>query len=541
MSALLATVLTLAAEVAADFRAFCALLVIRTKAGGMLAFAYGVWHAEQKLFQRTRTGRDLVLKARQIGFSTLELARDVHFAVTREGVNVLIVSHDSDLCEQMFRDVTRMVDALVTLRLVPKPIASSVREVVFGHNGSAIRIVEAGATERVADKRGRSGTIHRLHATELAFWGAAEATMAALLAACADDAEIVIESTANGASGLFYKLVTKALAGEGDYRLHFYAWHAHVEYRATVPVGFDPTPRDEHEKRLRAKGCDDAQIAWWRARVDDPARGGIDRVLQEYPYDPQLAFRAPGGRWLDPSLADWLVEVAAKVIRRERVTVTMMRDGKAIGARDLGELLVFAEPTDDVVLGCDVAGGGGGDNDASVARARSKRSGRLLASFKSNTIEPGDFGIAAAWIARRMRGALVGFERNNHGHAAIRACTTERTDVTPYQKLYSAADDKLGWHTTLQTRPIMWDEWHSRLRAARLERDGVGLIDSDGAAEARTLVLKDGRPEAQSSAHDDVFTADAIAWQLRSRASGGRVGDDGRAGAGESSWFDGAI
>ncbi|NCV69829.1 MAG: hypothetical protein EBW55_03785, partial [Betaproteobacteria bacterium] len=124
-------------------------------------------------------------------------------------------------------------------------------------------------------------------------------------------------------------------------------------------------------------------------------------------------------------------------------------------------------------------------------------------------------------------GALVGIERNNHGHAAIRSCTTEDTSVTPYARLYRAPDDKLGWHTTPQTRPVMWDEWHSWLRAARTSNAAERLMDATAAHEMRTLVLDDGKPQAATGAHDDVFTADAIAWQLRVRSSPPRRDEGG--------------
>lgn len=510
-----------------SFAALCAVLVITTKDAmrGIVSFAQSNWNAEQLRLDADRTGRDIVLKSRSIGISTYECARDVHFALKHSGVNVLLVGHDSDLVEQLFATVSRMVDALVALQLIPAPESESRREIVFAHNGSAIRIVEAGATERVAEKRGRSVVVHRLHATELAFWGAAATTMSAVRAACSPAAEIVIESTANGTAGtgeLFHALCVQALAGAGEFRLHFFAWFEHDEYRLEPGPGFDPAPRDQHETRLRALGCTDPQIAWWRSKVDDPSTGGIDRVLQEYPYDPTLAFRAPGGRWLAPELTEWLVEVAMRPVRTERILVSLTRQGRPIGQRDFGELLVFGELAhdDEAVIGADSAHGGGGNSDACAARVRSRRTGALLGSFVSNTIGPGDFGIACAWIARHFRNALIGFERNDPGPAAIMACTTVETSATPYHRLFDAPDGKPGWRTTPQTRPVMWDEWHARLRAAHLEHSGHGLIDELGAREVRTLVLKNDRPEAQGGAHDDVFTADAIAWQMRSRASG---------------------
>lgn len=103
------------ADIFADFRDFAGLPEIATKKGGRVPFNWGRWHAEQKQFEEERTGRDIVLKPRQIGFSTLELARDLRFAVTNEGVNVLVVGHDKKLAEDLFANLKVMADALEEL------------------------------------------------------------------------------------------------------------------------------------------------------------------------------------------------------------------------------------------------------------------------------------------------------------------------------------------------------------------------------------------------------------------------------------------
>ena len=65
------------AEVLADFPSFCSLLEIKLKAGGLVRFDHSRWNDEQRRFEAERTGCDIVIKPRQIGFSTLELARDL--------------------------------------------------------------------------------------------------------------------------------------------------------------------------------------------------------------------------------------------------------------------------------------------------------------------------------------------------------------------------------------------------------------------------------------------------------------------------------
>lgn len=503
-------------EVVADMRAFAALLSIKLKASGFLAFSYDRWNAEQKRYHRNRTRRDVVLKPRQIGFSTLELVRDVWYALRYEGVQVLIVSHDSSLCEQMFRDVRRMIDGFVDVMagIIPRPAASSVREVVL-HNGSAIRIVEAGATARVADQRGRSGTIHRLHATEVAFWGAAEATFAALMGAVSPTGEVVAESTPNGAAGTFYEM---ALAAESDpsneWTLHFFPWFEHAEYRKATAAGFDPAPLSDEERQLRVSGCDDEQIAWWRAQLADPTRGGLARLKQEFPLDSASCFVMPGGAFLDAETCDWLAAEVRNPIALEPMTVTTPTP------KTLGTLTVYALPLPGAsyVIGADVSEGVEGDESALDVMDR--KTGVTVATYASNTISPGDFGLALAWAGRRYNVALVAPERNNHGHTTLRTLSTERTSVTPYHRVFVAADGRPGWLTSSATRPPLFDELAGALRDRSTSSPELAF-----AQQSRTLVrAQNGKPAAankgtKGGARDDRWIARAIAWQLRQRPS----------------------
>lgn len=505
-----------AARVMRDLKALGSLLQIKTKAGGLTTLAYPRWHPEQRAFHAARCGRDLVLKARQVGFTTLELARDVQYARTRAGVQVLVVSHDGELAETMFQAAHMMVGSLVELGLCPKPKYSTRREIVFADNHSAIRVVEAGATDAAANKKGRSGTINRLHATEIAFWGAAQSTMAALMNAVPQSGEIIIESTANGAAGLFYDLCRTALEGKGEFKLHFYPWHVHEEYRTRPPPDFDPHPRDVWEERLRDAGCDDAQIAWWRSRVDDPARGGIELVLQENPIDPHTCFRTSGGAYIPSDSIEWLQSRTREPLRRERIIVK---------GRYLGDLAVWAEPVkgERYVVGGDVSEGIGGD--ASAADVSIARTGQTVATFANDKIEPGDFGIALAWIGRRYNHAMLACERNKDGAAAIRALTHEATEVTPYPQsaLYVAEDGRIGWLTSTATRPQLFDELRTVIVDLAQRRDPLVLTPCIATVdEAKTLVRDpvDGKPRARGKgtkggARDDRFVAKAIGWQVR--------------------------
>lgn len=507
-----------AAEAMESFPTFCSLVEITPKDGGLIPFHYEDWHAEQRRFERDRTGSDIILKPRQVGFSTLELGRDLHFAVTRIGVSVVVVVHNRDAADGLFLVVKTMLDALRKVGLAPRTTYDNVRVLVFGDLRSSIRIVEAGATEKAGDQKGRSGTIHRLHITELAQWGAAQATLAAVLGCVPKGGEVVIESTARGAGGAFYELVQDAKDGRGPYRLHFFPWYQHAEYRLAVGDGFDTRPRDRWEEILRARGCDDEQIAWWREKVDNKAIG-IEKALQEWPIDEETCFRAGGGHYITASAIDAL---AARVQTPLRVEHSLRFQRPSNGHEHAEQTLDIEARTyaraiahRRYIVSGDPAEGVGGDG--SSCTVLDAETGETVCTAWSDAIEAGDFGLALAVLGHRYNTALVVCERNNHGHAVLRAL--EREAQYPDHRIYRAEDRKRGWVTNAATRPPLFED----LRMA-IEEGSAWTPDAATIGEARTIVKdpEDGRPRARNKgqaggAKDDRFVSWGIGWQVRSK------------------------
>ena len=130
------------------------------------------------------------------------------------------VAHTQESAEEIFKIVRRFWEnlpeamqkgALVTSR-------ANIRQLVFPRLDSEYRVATA------ADPNaGRGMTIHNLHCSEVARWprDAAE-VLASLRAAVPEDGEIVLESTPNGAGGVFYEEWQRA--EETGYTKHFFPW-----------------------------------------------------------------------------------------------------------------------------------------------------------------------------------------------------------------------------------------------------------------------------------------------------------------------------
>jgi hypothetical protein len=294
-------------EALRSFETFAPLLDIVPKDGRRQKFQL---NAIQRLFCSERTGRDVVLKPRQVGFTTLEQARDIFHFLTYPGARVVTTCQslqDNTPLKQLSANYRVMFEGLKRAGLDIKFRTENAAEWVLADRDASLRIVVAGASEASASKKGRAGTITRLHLTETAFYEFADETLNALLECVPPrelGSEIVSESTANGAAGYFHRQCQNAKAGLGDYKLHFYPWFSQEEYSKPLEPGETFTPETEQEKRLAALGLTAGQLKWYRAKVIDKGQAAVD---QEYPSDPETCFLVSGRGFFDALVTNALL------------------------------------------------------------------------------------------------------------------------------------------------------------------------------------------------------------------------------------------
>jgi len=259
------------------------MLKIRVKRGGV---RYLKLNRAQREYSQRATKRNIVLKARQLGITTYIAARFFVQTITKPGTLTVQVAHSDESAQAIFNIVHRFWENLPNSRMRRGALIksrSNIRQIVFPRLDSEYRV------ETADDNAGRGMTIHSLHCSEVSRWprGAAD-TLASLRAAVVPDGEIVLESTPNGAAGVFYE--EWDTAAERGYQQHFFPWWYEPSYKEDVakkPVG----ELTDEEKALVAKdGLTEAQIAWrrWRWKL---MRG---QAAQEYAEDPVSCFLASG-------------------------------------------------------------------------------------------------------------------------------------------------------------------------------------------------------------------------------------------------------
>ena len=209
------------------------LLKIRVKKGGV---HYLKLNRAQQEYSRKCSKRNIVLKARQLGITTYIAARFFIQTITQPGTLSVQVAHSDESAQAIFNIVHRFWENLPNSRVRRGALIksrSNIRQIVFPRLDSEYRV------ETADDNAGRGMTIHNLHCSEVSRWSrGGEDTLASLRAAVVPDGEIVLESTPNGASGLFYE--EWDTAEESGYTRHFFPWWYEGSYKEDVakqPVG----------------------------------------------------------------------------------------------------------------------------------------------------------------------------------------------------------------------------------------------------------------------------------------------------------------
>ena len=287
--------------------------------------------------------RNVVLKARQMGITTFACVLWLDTALfSKSPIRCGIIAQDREAAEAIFKDKVKFAyDRLPeSLREVMPLSRDSATELRFGHNDSSIRV----ATSM------RSGTIHRLHVSELGkiaskFPDKAREVKLGSIPAVPTNGMLIVESTAEGAEGFFYDLTMQAIAvkelnrplGQKDYRLHFFAWWEAPEYRLSAEhVVYTPAHNKyflEIEAKISRK-LSLEQRAWYVSTLESDFAGDAPSMWQEYPSFPEEAFQASTeGVWYATQLA--LARVQGRIVPNLPVVASPVNTFWDIGRGDM--------------------------------------------------------------------------------------------------------------------------------------------------------------------------------------------------------------
>lgn len=434
---------------------------IKGKVPGLMPF---IFNEAQKDFANAfkKFNRLIILKARQLGFSTLMSGLFYHRTIMTPGTNTALIGYNSDLTSELL-DKVKTFYSSTPGELRPTIQYNSKYEISFPKIGSKIIVLPS--TENV----GRGYTLHNVLATELSSWEKADEKMMTLEASVPIEGKIVVESTPRGQGNLYHRM----WSSENDYCKKEYGWW------------WLYTPEE---------------IEMIRRRMNDP-----QKFAQEY----ELTFLASGRMVFDSFVVDEMRKHQVKVgdiitDQNKMVHMVTSREG----------WVIYKEPEPDgiYVVGADVSEGVTG-GDYSVAVIFDRKTGEEVAFYRG-LIAPDRFGEILNKWGRIYNNALMTVEINNHGLTTV---TILKQLIYPamyfrpskFEVVGAPWSDKLGWKTTKMTRLLMIDDLGQALREMDL------IIHSKELLDEMTVFVYDRNNNmgAQDGFHDDCIFAAAIANQ----------------------------
>lgn len=558
--------------IATDFYIYCERnLMIQDKLSGQIVPFKLNW-AQKLLVERVmkdisegRPVRYIILKARQMGLSTVIEALGFWWTTTHKNIKTVIIAHETEASANLYTMFKRYFDnchptfqprrKYNTKKELTFDVEDNIKEQIKEHIASCDSPETCGQLHKspglgseiktlvAKEGKGRSATIHFFHGSEVAFWEAKADVVSSAIQAVpmSGNTFAFLESTANGVGGFFYDEWQFAKKGESAFRPLFFAWHEHNEYELPAE---DVMVYDEEEKDLIAifkdKGYPISSYnrkIMWRREKKKEFRSDPKKFYQEYPKDDMEAFLSSGRPVFDIGQLVKMEQYAQKMLKTDPPMF-----GQVIANPDTtsSEKFIFEEvpqtfqdqdPTplkiwdlpeqkESYCIGVDVSEGklnvesSDKQNDFSVIDVTRQSDLKTVARWRGH-IDPDLLGAVAFALGTFYNTALLAVEVNNHG-----LTTVQRLRNMFYRNLYMRKTSEenqfqertalMGWQTNRKTKPIIINNLVQAIR----DNDIIDL-DIVFIRECMTYVRDDqGFTNAQEGMYDDTVVAKAIALQM---------------------------
>lgn len=469
----------------------------------------------KKLKLEGKPVRIIILKARQMGFSTATEGIFFKETVTKQNVNTAIVAHKEDSTTNLFNMSKLMYNELPDA-IKPEKKASNAKELVFNNRegtglNSKIKCMTAGG-----EGVGRSDTINNLHLSELAFWqGDKKQTLTGLLQAVphTPGTMIIIESTANGYE--YYKeLWDNAVEGKSDFIPIFIGWNELQEYQMPY-TGFELTKEEKELQKIY--GVTLEQLTWRRWCIANNCGGDEEQFKQEYPINPEEAFISTGKCYFDKLNIIKRIQEVRNVTPKKQGYFKYDYNGLKISNIEWvedkeGAIKIYEECKKNYpyVLSGDTSGEG---SDYFIGQVLDNTTGRQVAVLRQEYDEI-TYTRQMYCLGMHYNTALIGIEANYSTYPIeeLERLKYPKQYIRHREDTYTGKTTKsYGFKTTSISRPRILGQLQT------IFKELIELIvDEETLKEGLTFIKNEkGRPEAQVGYHDDLIMALAIAYDIR--------------------------
>lgn len=246
--------------------------------------------AEQLAYFDSEHHKNIILKARQLGFTTQVCIMQLDSALF-ESKKCALIAHTLHDAKRLFREKVKFAyEHLPDLVKLANPIKIETKEEMVFENGGSVTVSTSF----------RGGTLQRLHVSEFGkicakYPDKAREIVTGAFEAVSLGGIVTLESTAEGRHGYFYEfsqiaqklsLMDKKLTAQ-DWRFFFFAWWQNKEYAMTTePISERLQAYFGSLKSKYGIELSDEQKAWYQAKE----RTLGDDMKREYPSLPIEAF-----------------------------------------------------------------------------------------------------------------------------------------------------------------------------------------------------------------------------------------------------------
>lgn len=434
-----------------------------------------LFNKAQNHFFENCTGRNVILKARKMGFSSVLLAAGVAKFIYGRNERIVSMSFDKDASSKQLERAKRFLDSYqktnnIDIKFKYNTKHEMVLDVKLEDGTNYTNTLRVGTAKSTGFGRGDDITF--LHLTEVSLADHLDQLLAGVGEAVVNNAMITLETTANGYNG-FKTFWDEAAAGLRNYSAFFYS------------------PEWEYDKQF----------------LDD-RRAELGKLFdQEYPMTPEIAFLTSGELYFDNNSLKWYLE-RAKDPKKE--------DGfRKYRDFEKGEfVLIFA----------DTAWGG---QDACAAQFLSYQKLDVPLVYHRKTIAsemtPELHRMAEAICDATGIPPVLCLERNNGGVAELERLKRlnrngkyilYREKVRTGFKSNEVEGAKLGFTTSSASRPTLL----GMLKDA-IDNKLINIYDRPTINEAFSFVEKQGlngawKAQAEVGAHDDLLMSLGGVWQM---------------------------
>ena len=433
---------------------------------------FNLYEYQEKSLQTFEDNRfNIVLKARQLGLSTLTAGYSLWMMTFQNDKNILVIATKQDTAKNLVTKV-RVMHANLPSWLKQKCVEDNKLSLRY-NNGSQIKAVASG------DEAGRSEALSLLILDEAAFIDKIETIWAAASQTLSTGGQCIALSTPNGIGNWFHKIWVGAEEGINDWNFIRLHWNLHPDR--------DDEWREEQNRllgpSLAAQECDCDFLTSGQTVID-----GV--ILEEYK---QTQVQEPlEKRGIDSNLWIWQP----------------------------------ANYTRDYVLSADVSRGDG--SDFSAFHVMDIETMEQVAEYKGK-ISTKDFGNLCVNTATEYNNALLVVENNNIGWATLQQCIDRGYENLFYtskdlkyvdtehqiNNRYRSQDRNMvaGFSMTSKTRPLVIAKLEEYFREKSVIVRSIRLID-----ELFVFIYNNNKAEAMRGYNDDLVMSFALTLWVRDTA-----------------------